>query len=238
VTEAARTLEGVLGEEAFVVTLQNGVEAPGQVASALGPARVVPGRCDLMSYVTAPGHIRHAAVEPRIHFGESDGRPSARVEALRQAFAGAVGVTAAVPDDIEAALWEKFLFIAPVSAVLAVSRSPIGAVREVGEARRLLQSAMEEVAALARARGVRLAGDAVARVMGYVDGLPYATTTSMQRDTLEGRPSELEYQAGTVVRLAGATAVPVPTTEFLYAALLPGERRARAGVPEASPGDR
>jgi 2-dehydropantoate 2-reductase len=102
-------------------------------------------------------------------------------------------------------------------------------VREVAETRRLLESAMDEVAALARARGVRLPAEAARRVMGYVDGLPWATTTSMQRDTLEGRPSELDYQAGTVVRLARAASLAVPTTEFLYASLLPGERRARAG---------
>ena len=104
---------------------------------------------------------------------------------------------------------------------------PAGVVRTVPETRRLLEAATREVLALARARGVALADDAVARTLAYVDGLPEDATASMQRDILEGRPSELEAQTGTIVRLGREAGVPVPANEFLYASLLPSERRAR-----------
>ena len=61
-----------------------------------------------------------------------------------------------------------------------------------------------------------------------VDALPPETTASMQRDIAEGRPSELDYQVGAVVRLATQAGVAVPASAFLYAALLPAEQRARA----------
>src|SRR5262249_14860967 len=156
--------------------------------------------------------IRHAGIDARIEFGERDGRPSPRVEALRQAFAGAPGVTAIVPSDVAAALWGKFLFIAPVSAVGAGTRVPIGAFRGVPRARGRLEQAMREVSTLARARGVRLADDAVESVLAIVDHMPAEATASMQRDILEGRPSELDYQTGAVVRLAAAAGVPAPVT--------------------------
>jgi 2-dehydropantoate 2-reductase len=60
-----------------------------------------------------------------------------------------------------------------------------------------------------------------------VDGLPPDSTASMQRDLMDGRPSELEQQTGAIVRLARDAGVPVPVNTFLYAALAPGERRAR-----------
>jgi 2-dehydropantoate 2-reductase len=60
-----------------------------------------------------------------------------------------------------------------------------------------------------------------------VDRLADEATASMQRDLLEGRPSELEAQTGAIVRLAAAKNIPVPANAFLYAALLPSERRAR-----------
>ena len=52
----------------------------------------------------------------------------------------------------------------------------------------------------------------------------------MQRDIVEGRPSELESQLGVVVRLAQLAGVEVPLHTFLYASLLPQERMARGEI--------
>jgi 2-dehydropantoate 2-reductase len=228
VRETARTLGPLLGPRTFVVPLQNGVEAAGQLTEVLGPERVIGGLCKIVSAIVAPGHVRHSGVPPRVEFGERDGSRSDRVEALRQAFERAQGVSAVVPDDVEAAIWEKFLFIAPVSGVGAVTRQPVGAMREIPQTRALIERAMFEVAALARAKGVNLSDAAVARNMRYVDGLPPDATASMQRDIMEGRPSELEQQNGAIARLGDEAGVPVPVNAFLYAALLPAERRARS----------
>ena len=134
-----------------------------------------------------------------------------------------------LPGDIVAALWEKFLFIAPFSGVGAVTRMPAGLIRSVPESRDMLETAMREVFDLARARGIGLRKDAVSRTMAYVDGLPAEGTASMQRDILEGRPSELDYQTGAIVRLGRESGVPVPVNDFIYRSLLPGERRASDG---------
>jgi 2-dehydropantoate 2-reductase len=224
---AGRSMLPMLGEGSCVVPLQNGVEACDELAAEVGPARVLGGLCRLISVLEAPGHIRHAGVTPRIEFGEPDGRPSARVDALRAAFDAAAGVSAAVPPDVAAAIWEKFLFIAPFSGVGAVTRAPAGVMRTVPETRAMLESAMREVAALAKARGVVLPEDAVARTLSFVDSLPADATASMQRDLMEGRPSELEYQNGAVVRLARQAGVPVAVNAFLFASLLPAEKKAR-----------
>lgn len=235
VPAAAAAIPPLLGPEAFAVPLENGVEAADQLASALGEERVVPGLCKIVSMIAGPGRIRHLGVSPWIAFAERDGGKSERVERLRRALAACRGVTVEIPEDIEAAIWEKFLFIAPVSAVGAVTRMPVGVVRQVPETRRLLERAMEEIAALAVARRVRLPGDAVERALAYVDGMPAESTASMQRDLVAGRPSELESQSGAVVRLAREAGVPVPAHRFLYSALLPAELRAR-GVERASTG--
>lgn len=227
VREAGRALRPLLERGGFAVPLQNGVEAADELAAEVGPERVVGGLCKIFSYVAGPGRIRHAGVAPRIEFGERDGRTSERVDRLRAAFEKAVGVSVGTPSDITAALWEKFLFIAPFSGVGAVTRMPAGPLRSAPESREILETAMREVFDLARARGVGLRKDAVARTMGYVDGLPPDGTASMQRDILEGRPSELEYQTGAVVRLGREAGVPVPVNSFIYRILLPGERRAR-----------
>jgi 2-dehydropantoate 2-reductase len=235
VAEAAGRMAPLLGPETFVVPLENGVESADEIAKVIGDERVLGGLCKIISFVAGPGHIRHTGAVPRVEFGERRSRRADRVDRLRDAFARAQGVSVGTPPDIEAALWEKFLFIAPLSGVGAATRLPVGAWRGLPETRTLLEGAMREVLAVARARGVHLEDEVIERTLAYVDALPEEATGSMQRDLLEGRPSELDAQTGAVVRLGRAAGVPVPVSDALYAALLPGERRARgAGAVRAT----
>ena len=229
VTEAARAMRPLFGPETFVVPLQNGVEAPSQLAAVLGGEHVLGGLCRIVGLVVEPGYIRHAGLEPYVAFGELDNRPSERAERLREAFARA-GVTAEVPLDIRVAMWEKFLFIASFSGVGAVTRAPAGVLRSLPETRQMLKQAMHEVLAVARARGIALPEEAIPRTMTLIDGLPPGGTASMQRDVIEGRPSELESQNGAVVRLGREVGVDTPLHAFIYHSLLPLELRARGQV--------
>jgi 2-dehydropantoate 2-reductase len=227
VAEAAEMIRPMLGAETFVVPLQNGIEAPDTLAAALGRNRVLGGLCRIIAYVEGPGRIQHAGVPPSVTFGELDALGSARAEALRAAFARARGVRAEVAPDVRAAMWEKFLFIAATSGVGALTRAPAGIIRSQPETRALLTQALAEIHAVALAQGIALPADAVTTTLTFVDSLPADGTMSMQRDVIDGRPSELEAQIGAVVRLGEARGVPVPLHRTIYAALLPLERRAR-----------
>lgn len=228
VAEVAPRLGPLLGPGAFAVPLENGVEAAGRLAAALGEERVAGGLCFMLSRLDGPGRVKHVGEALRVTVGERRGGPSPRLEALCAALRGAK-VDAAVAPDIEAAAWEKFLFIEPWSAVGAVTRAPIGVVRSLRESRALLVSAVEEVVQLARARGVRLGEGVLARTVETLDRMPADASASMQRDLLAGRPSELDDQTGAVLRLARERALPVPVHAFLWAALLPQEQAARRG---------
>jgi 2-dehydropantoate 2-reductase len=226
VPDAALAVRPMMGPHTFAVPLQNGVEAPAQLAAALGAERVVGGLCRIISMIAAPGRIRHGGLEPTVIIGELDRRPSERAARLREAFE-AGGVTAQVAPDIHVALWEKLIFLAPLSGLGAITRAPIGILRSVSETRRLLEDAMQEIAVVARARGVVLPNDAVERAMKIVDITPAEGTASMQRDIIAGRPSELESQNGAVVRLGREAGIETPVHAFIYHALLPLEQRAR-----------
>jgi 2-dehydropantoate 2-reductase len=230
VTEAAETIRPLVGERTMVVPLENGIEAPDQLASVLGARHVVGGLCRILAYVEGPGHIRHAGAAPYIAFGELDGSKSARVDALREAFARARGLAVEVPPDIRVAMWSKFVFIAALSGVGALTRAPIGSIRSQPETRRLLEQSLEEIHALARRTGVEVPGDLVATTLAYIDTMPADGLASMQRDMMQGRPSELEAQVGAVVRRAERLGFEVPVHRMIYAALLPLERRARGEI--------
>lgn len=230
VPDAARAMGPLLGPDTFVVPLQNGVEAPAQLAAILGPERVLGGLCRILAWIAAPGEIRHEGVEPYIGFGELAGGLSPRVDRLQGAFARCRGVTAEALEDVRAELWRKFLFISSVSGLGAVTREPIGVLRSRPETRDQLERAMREVLAVARAHGVALPDDTVAETLAFTDTVPAEGTASMQRDILAGRPSELEAQSGAVVRLGREKGVATPVHEFLYRALLPLELRSRGAI--------
>lgn len=229
VPEVAPLVRPMTGPQTAVVFLGNGVEAPDQLKAALGSEHVLGGLCQISSLVAGPGHIRHVGIEPHVVFGELDGRSSQRVERLKQAFERA-GVSVAVPADILSAMWDKFLFIASISGVGAVARAPAGVLRRLPETRRLLEQAMQEILTLAHACQIALPEEAVTKRMAFVDGLPAAVVASMQRDIMEGRPSELNSQNGAVVRMGLETGTPTPTHTFLYHSLLPQELRARGEI--------
>jgi 2-dehydropantoate 2-reductase len=228
VPEAAHALGPMLGPDTFVVPLQNGVEAPGQLAEVLGRERVLGGLCRVLSSIKEPGHIEQSGVDPYIAFGELDRSVTPRAERLRQVFGRARGVTVEIPSDIVAAMWSKFLFISALSGVGAITRSTAGVIRAKPETRRLLIQALEEARAVALAHRVRLPENVIDRVMQLIDDLPEEGTASMQRDIAAGRPSELSSQSGAVVRLGQAVGVPVPVHTLIYESLLPLEKRARA----------
>jgi 2-dehydropantoate 2-reductase len=230
VSEAAREAASLVGPNTSVLPLQNGVEAPEQVARVLGRECALGGVAKIISFVGAPGHIHHTGAAPSVVIGELDGRPTERIEALRRAFGGAKAFGVSVSSDIQLALWEKFLFITAWASVGAVTRAPIGIARSVPESRRLLEAVLVEVEALARARRIRLAPDVVATLLSIIDALPADGTASLQRDIAAGRPSELDNLTGAVVRLGAELGVATPVSAFLYGALAPLERRARGVV--------
>lgn len=226
VSEAAQAMRPLVGPQTVVLPLQNGVEAPDQLAAVLGNEAVIGGLARISALIAGPGHIRHVGLDPSIALGELDGRRSERVERLWQALRQA-GVNAEIPADINVAMWEKFVFIAAASGVGSVTRAPLGVERSLPPTRQLLAQVMAEVAAVAAARGVKLSADVVARTLAMIDGMAPGVMASMQRDVAEGRPSELESQTGAIVRLGQALGVPVPVNTILYAGLLPQELKAR-----------
>ncbi len=229
VTEAARAMKPMIGPETFVVPLQNGVEAPSQLAVLLGAKHVLGGLCGTMSWIVGPGHIRSIGEVHFVRFGELDKRPSERTEQLRKVFERA-GVMVEVPSDIHVALWEKFLFVVSFGGVGAVTRAPIGVIRTLPETRRLLEQCMHEIFEVARARQIALSDGTVEKAMMFLDSLAPGGTTSLQRDIADGKPSELDAWNGAAVRLGQEVGITSPLHSFIYHSLLPLELRARGQV--------
>jgi len=233
VSETASTLGPLLANGGLVVPLQNGVEASDRLSAVLGPDRVAGGVINVLSWIDGPGVIKHVGDAPRIQVGlRGYERPSGSLALLSQFVDALVrsGCQAHIVDDVEKALWEKLLLVEPWGAIGAATRAPIGAIRTVPESRALHRSAMEEVVALAQARGVDISPEELDLVTILLDSLPPDATVSMQRDIGAGKPSEMEDQTGAVVRLAAEASVASPVHTTLFSVLAPQEAMARGRV--------
>jgi 2-dehydropantoate 2-reductase len=216
---AAAALRPVVGPGTGVLSLQNGVDRVEALDAILGAGAALGGAAYVFAAIEAPGVIVHRFAG-RIVFGEMDGRPSERATRLRYALAAA-GVPVELSPDVRRVLWEKYLLISAQAGMTALSRAPVGVLRDTPESWRMYRRIVEELAALARATGVGLGGDAVETVMRQAAAVAPEATSSLHHDLTQGRRLELEALHGHAVRLGERHGVPTPMVFAVYAALKP-----------------
>ena len=228
IPETAAAMRPLMGPETVVLPLQNGLEAGPQLAQVLGGDVVLGGLCAIYSYISAPGCIEHMGFEPSITLGELDRATRPRGEAIRQCLEEA-GIAAQVAPDINVPLWEKF-FVLRWGIIGAVTRAPAGVLRSLPQMREMIDQAGREVIAVGRAHDVPLSDDLLPFNMELLESLPPQATTSLQRDVMAGRPSEIDAQAGALVRLGEQAQIPTPLHAFLFHTVLPLELKARGEI--------
>ena len=89
---------------------------------------------------------------------------------------------------------------------------------------------MREIVLVARARQIALPDAVVDKSLALVDSFAAGSTTSLQRDIADGKPSELDAWNGAVVRLGQEVGLATPVHELIYSSLLPLELRARGKI--------
>ena len=220
VESAGAAIRPIVGPNTAVIPLQNGIDASERLIPILGKEPVMGGVAQISATIAEPGVIRQTGTFMRLVFGELDGRPSARGAAFHAA-CQAAGFDSTNTDEIVVALWEKFVLLATNSSVVSLTRLPFGKLRDDPEVFALFEKAIPEVAAVGRARGVKLAPDLEDRLLKATRNFPPEMMPSMAVDLLRGNRLELPWLGGKVVALGRELGVPTPAYEVMYAALKP-----------------
>lgn len=224
--EVATKIKTVISTKTMVISLLNGVTNQDVLVKILGKKYVLGGLCKIVSKIEDAGVIRHLSYEPTIVFGELDNKKTERALLLEKTFEQA-NLKTILADDIHIAIWTKFLYISTVSAIGALTRSPIGKMISIPEIKNMMLQTAHEIVAVAKANGILLTNDIVKKQFTIINNQPYNTTSSLQRDIMEGKPSELEAQNGTIVKMGKMLGVPTPINHFIYYSLLPQEQKHR-----------
>ena len=216
---AAAALRPIVGAQTTVLSLQNGVDKDDVLANAVGSGHVIGGVTHIGAVIAEPGVIAHTGKLQKVTIGELPGGSSPRIDAIAAALREA-RVEVVVSDDIRRVTWEKFVFLTALSGLTALTREPLGAVREHPATRALLLEALRETAAVATAVGVRLDPALPEQQLKMMDGLAPGMLSSMAHDLLRARRLELEWLSGAVVRRGEARGVATPVHRAIYAALV------------------
>lgn len=236
--EAAAAIGRLVKPDGCVVFFTNGLpwwmglaqgsrlDPEGRLRAEVGLARTVGGIVYSANAVEAPGVVRHRGWDQWV-MGEPDGSPSARVEMLRDLLAGA-GLNAQASQDIRRAVWLKLVYNASGNPLAALTRLWAYEVAEHPDLGPLSLAIRREIAAIAAACGVSLAGEPALESMDDVKQ-PSPIRPSMLQDVANGKPMEVEAILGEAAQIATAQGVPTPAITAVLAMLRGLDQFLRSG---------
>ena len=204
---------------AAILPFLNGVETTDHLLALGVPRGAILGGVTRISVARVqPGVVERRGPGQSVIIGELDGQTTDRVTRIASAFRDA-GADARASNRIDVDLWQKFVFLAAIAGACGLARVPVGVLRERPLGRRLFQRAVQEAVDVARARGIPLAEDETAQVVGAIDALPPGTKPSFLLDLESGGPTELDVLSGAVSRYADEAGISAPIHDAVAAAL-------------------
>ena len=217
--KAAELTRPLVGPATRVITLQNGIDSVERVAPILGAEHTIGGAAYIATVIASPGLIKQTSQFAKMRFGRADKRPDAALQAFADA-GKAAKIDIGISTDIERERWEKFAFLTAMSGATSALRSPIGPIAADPELRAFFRTLMEEVIAVAKAKGVALDPAYLEERMKFVTTkVEPGMKASMAHDLERGNRLELDWLAGKVREMGRALNIPTPANDTVYTVL-------------------
>ncbi len=195
-----------LAPEAMIVSLQNGVGNAQRLAALLGRP-VFPAAVYVAANMAGAGHVRHYGR------GELVIGTGPRGEELAALFRAA-GIPAELSGDVDEALWAKLALNCAYNALSAITRQPYGALLAVAGTQVLIRNVLKECEAVAAACGINLPEGQAEGILAAGQSMAGQISSTAQ-DLIRGRPTEIDYLNGYVVRLGAEHGIAVPVNQAL-----------------------
>ncbi len=204
----AREIAPWLGANTVVVSLQNGVENA-EIVQRVLPQRVIPAVVYVATEMAGPAYLKHHGR------GELAIGAAPESAGIVDAFARA-GVPVQISDNVMGALWGKLIVNCAYNAMSAIAQKTYGKLVEVDGIPELMQAVVDECLAVARADGISVPGDSHEAVRRIAHSMANQYSSTAQ-DVARGKPNEIDYLNGYVVRRGQAHGLPTPINRTLHA---------------------
>ena len=204
--QAAAQMAPHLDAGAVILNLQNGVDNAERIQAKVGNP-VVPAAVYVAAEMAGPGHVKH--------HGRGDlviGSASGEIKA----WFDAAGVPVALSDNVAGELWAKLVVNCAYNALSAITQLPYGRMIRGPGIREVMRDVVEETLAVAKASGVRMAPDMLARTYRIAEAMPTQYSSTAQ-DLARGKPTEIDHLNGYVLRRGEALGMRTPVNRALHA---------------------
>ena len=206
---AGRQIKPFLRPDTLVLCLQNGVDNAERLRSVLPEHEVAAAVVYVATEMAGPGHLKHHGR------GELVIEPARASEAVAQALRAA-GVPTEISDNVRGALWLKLILNCAYNAISAIAQRPYGENVKSEGIWDVKRDVVDECLAVAKADGVTVPADAHAAARKLVESMPSQYSSTAQ-DLARGKPTEIDFLNGYVVRRGEALGVPTPANRVLWA---------------------
>ncbi|MDD5204104.1 MAG: ketopantoate reductase family protein [Desulfobacterales bacterium] len=212
--QAIADMRKAVGDKTHILSVMNGIQSEEQIGAVYGT--------DKMLYAIAvgidavrEGNVVTCTSQGKLVFGEPDNSVlSERVKALKVLFT-MVGFVHDTPVDMIRALWWKFMVNVGMNQVSAILDAPYGLFQRSRSAQDITQDAMNEVIAIANAKGISLSKKDAEDFLPFLQKMSPDGKTSMVQDIEAKRKTEVEMFAGKVVEMGREMNIPTPVNHTL-----------------------
>ena len=217
---AAQACLPMMGEDTFILTLQNGVESVDLISDVVGPNKTIGGSIYVSANIESPGVIRHSGGNDTIKFAEENNARTRRTDILESIFSEA-GLNGVRAENLQIMLWTKFILLCSNSGIGSLTASGAVSICSDPDGREILLASMWEVYHVAKAMGVKLSDTAVEDSLNLIlsVGEQKDLIASQCLDLQNGNRLELDWIQGTLHRLGKKYNVPTPINSTAYVAL-------------------
>jgi 2-dehydropantoate 2-reductase len=202
---------------ALLLCLQNGVDNADRLRAVLPGVSIAAAVVYVATEMAGPGHLRHHGR------GELLIEPAERSAAVAQAFMAA-GVPTQISDNVRGALWAKLILNCAYNALSALGRLPYGELVQRPGVQAVMRDVVAECRAVASADSITLPEDLDSAVRRIAETMPTQFSSTAQ-DLMRGKPSEIDFLNGHVVRRGESLGVPAPANRALWTLVKLAESR-------------
>ncbi|MFA6321717.1 MAG: 2-dehydropantoate 2-reductase [Candidatus Omnitrophota bacterium] len=211
--DACKDIKDLVGENTFIVTLQNGIGNIQILNDYFGPEKIIAGVTNHGATLLGTGHVKHAGKGDTI-IGKSDGKLSGTLKEVSYVLNKA-GFDTKISKDIDSIIWGKLIINVGINALTAITRLHNGMLVEHEESRSLMRSAVQESVKVVKRKRIKLTYDDPIQKAESVAKATCANVSSMLQDVINKKRTEIDFINGAIVRQGKALGIATPVNEVL-----------------------
>jgi 2-dehydropantoate 2-reductase len=216
--EVATQLVPILKKDAYILTLQNGVDNEEVLGELFGEERILSAATYIQAHMKEPGVVKQIENPTKLVIGALTSEGNLSIVKEVSELMNSAGIISHVSSNIVKVKWKKLLWNVTFNPLSALIEGKVGEILDDDGLRITAERVCGEAIAVARKAGIPLE-ETLASQMIEQSAPARHHETSMLQDKRNGKPMEIESICGYVVSKGKDLGVETPVLETIYSLL-------------------